>query len=270
MRTFALILTACCAGAVAASEPPSAVLEYEVRYGPLQVMAFRTTARFESGGYQARTDVRTVGIVGALFPWTATSSASGIRNNGAMQPRHFYTAGEYRGVQRVAEIEYDAGGGVRARIDPPPEADDRDPVAASMQHATIDPITAGLAAVTSGCRGTQRIFDGRRRFDLVLSDLGETDTPSSRHTMYSGRSRHCRGMVKPLGGFWRSAPNQDERPTQVDAWIAAPRPGMGAVPVYLEVSAPRGTLAIHLAATKPFAAFAPDLPPKRGEARAQE
>ena len=92
--------------------------------------------------------------------------------------------------------------------------------------------------------GNAAVFDGRRRYDLVLSDLGETTTPPSRHTPRRARAALPR-VIQPLAGFWRSEPRHDERPTQVDYWIASPRPDVIAVPVYLELSAPRGTLAVH-------------------------
>lgn len=248
---LALVAATVVTRAAAAAEP-GAVLDYEVRYGPLQVLALRTTARFDGDRYQATTDVRTVGVVAMLFPWSAASDSRGVRDDGIMHPLRFRTAGEYRGTRRLAEIEYPSGAGPRVRIDPPAETDDRDPVPTALQQATIDPLTASLAAVSSGCHGTLQVFDGRRRYDLVLSDLGETTTPPSRHTRYAGRSRHCRALIQPLAGFWRSEPRHDERPTQVDYWVASPRPDLIAVPVYLELSAPRGTLAVHLSAVEPL------------------
>jgi hypothetical protein len=235
-------------GRAAGAAQPGAVLDYEVRYGPLQVLALRTTARFDGDRYQATTDVRTVGVIALLFPWRAASDSRGLRDDGIMRPLRFRTTGEYRGTHRLAQIDYQVDAGPRVLIDPPAEHDDRDAVPPALQQATIDPLTAGLAAVSSGCQGTLRVFDGRRRYDLALSDLGETATPPSRHTRYAGRARHCRALIAPLAGFWRSEPRHDERPTQVDYWLAAPRPDLIAVPVYLELSAPRGTLAVHLSA----------------------
>lgn len=252
MRVLGRMLLVLLVARAAAAAESGAVLEYAVRYGPLQVLAMQTTTRFEGDRYQASTDVRTVGLVAALFPWHATSDSRGVRSDGDMRPSHFQTSGEYRGTQRLAQLDYDGGGGVRAHIDPPAELDDRDAVPPALQQDTVDPLTAGLTAVLSGCSGRLRVFDGRRRYDLTLTDLGEVDTPTSRHTLYSGRSRHCRATIQPLAGFWRSEPRHDERPTQVDAWIAVPRPGVVAVPVYLELAAPRGTLAIHLAAAAPL------------------
>jgi hypothetical protein len=237
--------------AVAAAIDTGAVLEYAVRYGPLQIMEMRTTTRLEGDRYHASTDVRTVGVAGVLFPWQASSGSLGVRGDNDIRPIRYHTAGEYRGRRRTAELDYQDGE-IHVRIDPPPELDDRDPVPATLQRGTVDPITATLSAVLSGCRGQLRVFDGRRRYDVTLNDLGDAETPSSRHGIYSGTARHCRAVIKTLAGFWRSEPRHDERPSQVDCWLAVPRPGLLAVPVYLEMSAPRGTLAIHLSAAEPL------------------
>jgi hypothetical protein len=255
--TGLLLLTALLGPRVVSAQPDT-ILDYEVRYGPLQIMAMRTTTHVDDATYRTSTEVRTVGIAALLFPWQASSSTNGVRAADSMHPQHFRSTGEYRGERRVSEVDYDGSGTVSTRLDPPPEADDRDPVDPALQRETIDPLTAGVAAVMSGCRGTFPVFDGRRRYDLVLSDLGDADTPRSRHTVYTGRARHCRVSIQALGGFRRSAPYLDERPSQIDAWVASPQPGMVAVPVYLELSAPRGTLAIHLAATEPLAAPPPE------------
>ena len=228
------------------------MLDYEVRYGPLQVLAMRTTARFDGERYLASSDAHTVGVVALLFPWRAASTTNGLRADGAMRPLRYRSSGEYRGRLRLAEIEYDGGGALRVHVDPTAEADDRDAVPPALQLATVDPLTASLAAVALGCRGTLRVFDGRRRYDLLLNDLGAAETPSARHTIYAGPARHCRGTIQSIGGFWHAAPVQDERPTQIDFWIAAPRPDLMAVPVYLELSAPRGTLAVSLSAAEPL------------------
>jgi hypothetical protein len=235
-------------GSASASER-GAVLDYEVRYGPLQIMAVRTTARFDGDRYEAGTDVRTVGIVALLFPWSAASSATGVRVDGDLRPLRFRATGEYRGQRRVAELEYDSAAGVRAHVEPAAEDDDRDPVPPALQEATIDPLTASLTAVAT-CRGTLHVFDGRRRYDLAITDLGEAETPAARHALYSGRARHCRAAIHPLAGFWRPGTRDDQPPTQIDCWLAAPRPGFISVPVYLELSAPRGTFSVALSAAE--------------------
>lgn len=224
-------------------------LDYAVHYGPLRILEVTTTARLDEAGYVASSEMRTVGLAGVLFPWTAGATTTGARGAAGLRPIAHRARGEYRGAARTVEIDYAADGGVRATIAPPPEADDREPVPEAERLATIDPLTATLAAVQVGCRGTLRIFDGRRRYDLALSDQGEGELPEPTPA-YRGRARHCRARVVPRAGFWRTTARHDERPAQIDLWVAQPLPELMPVPVYMQLSAPRGSLGIELSAAR--------------------
>ncbi|MFN8644575.1 MAG: DUF3108 domain-containing protein [Candidatus Binatia bacterium] len=223
-------------------------LQYEVRYGPLRVLAVQTTARFDAGRYEATSQMQTVGLAGVLFPG---------RRGRAPAARAPPTACDRRSTDPTATI---AAHGARSRstmttpawcvaaaVEPPPEADDREPVSEAERVATIDPLTATLTTLQQGCRGTLRIFDGRRRYDLELTDLGESALPETTPA-YAGVARHCRAGVTPRAGFWRATDRQDERPAQLDVWIAAPRPELEPVPVYMQLSGPRGALDFQLSA----------------------
>jgi hypothetical protein len=220
-------------------------LEYEVLYGPLQVMALQTTARIDPARYEATSQVRTVGLAGVIFPWTAGATTVGARDGGGLQPISHRAHGEYRSTERSVSLDYGADGAVRAAVAPAAEADYREPVPESERQGTIDPLTATLTAVQSGCRGTLRVFDGRRRYDLALADQGEADLPAPTPA-YSGKARHCRARVTPYAGFWRVSEKHDERPTQLDVWIASPVPDVMPVPVYMQLSSARGTLGFRL------------------------
>lgn len=222
-------------------------LEYEVRYGLLQVLAMQTTARFDAGRYEATSQVRTVGLAGVLFPWSQRASTDGVRDGDDLRPARHRSLGAYRGSERSVALDYETGGGVRAAVVPSPEQDFREAVPEADRAATIDPITATLTALQSGCRGTLRIFDGRRRYDLTLTDLGEGALPEATPA-YDGPARHCRAGVTPRAGFWRVTETHDERPAQLDVWIASPRPELQPVPVYMQLSGPRGALDFQLAA----------------------
>lgn len=234
-------------------------LEYEVRYGPLRIMAMRNTSQQLDDRYVATSEMRTLGMVGTLFPWQATARTIGRGRGTALAPEAHRTDGTLREARRTVTIDYGGDGAVRAEVAPPADSDERDPVPPDLQQATIDPLTAGLAAVASGCRGTLRVFDGRRRYDMTLSDLGEGELPGGSDGVYRGRARHCRAAITPLAGFWRRNREKDYRPSALDAWIASAVPGVRPVPVYLELQAPVGTVGIHLlrAAALPDGAAAP-------------
>ncbi len=248
--TVAVVL---CAAALAAprARAGAVALDYEVRYGPFEVLAVSAITRLDDGRYETSSRLRTVGVIGFLFPWEASASTNGVRLSDRLRPLHHRSEGVYRSARRTVALDYDSSGGVAAAIDPPPETDYRDPVPPALVLDTIDPLTASLAAVELGCRGTLRIFDGRRRYDMALEERGMAPVPSDR-TPYQGAARHCRATIAPLAGFWRPTANADERPTHLDFWVAAPRPDLLAVPVYLELTAPRGSLAVHLTRAEPL------------------
>jgi len=224
-------------------------LEYEVRYGPLTLIEARSTTRFDGDSYESSNEMHTVGVIGLLFPWTAESHTSGATQGAAFTPSRHWSHGQFRGVDRRVAIDYAPDGAVRARVDPDADADARDTVPIEQQQSTIDPLTAGLVMAASNCAGTLHIFDGRRRYDMLLGDQGEAAVPSG-GGIYHGMARHCRATIIPFAGFARRDTQEDERPTQLDSWTAVPRPGLVPVPVYLELRAPRGTLGIPLTAAR--------------------
>jgi len=222
------------------------VAEYAVRYGPLTVLSLRATTESADGRYRTTTEAHTVGVAGVVFPWHASATTEGRLMASGMQPLTHRSSGEYRGQQRSVVIDYNTASGIVAAIQPAADDDYRDAVPIALQQETVDPLTATLSALASNCHGTVRVFDGRRRYDMQFTDLGEVDTPRSLDTIYSGPARCCRSEMQPIAGFWRTGPQHDERPSRLDSWIAVPRPGLPALPVYLELSSQRGTLSIHL------------------------
>jgi hypothetical protein len=235
------VLAASSAGAQSAM-----TTEYDVRYGPLTVLSLRAATDSADGGYRTTTEAHTVGVVAMMFPWHASATTEGRLDAGGFRPLAHRSNGKYRGQRRSVVIEYGVGGAVVAAVDPPADDDYRDAVPIALQQETVDPLTATLSALASQCRGTVRVFDGRRRYDMELTDLGVADVPQLRGAAYTGSARHCRTEMRPIAGFWRTGPQHDERPSRLDSWIASPRPGLPPVPVYLELSSQRGTLAIVL------------------------
>ncbi len=230
----------------AASVPPPVTLRYDVRWGPLTILSLDTTIDVGDTTYRSTTAMRTEGVVALAFPWKATAESSGIRDGATLAPRRHRADGEYRGEHRRVRIEYADDGAVDTQVEPPPDDDARDRVPPEMQRATLDPITASLAAAGRPCTGTLPVFDGRRRYDMRFEDMGPADVEPARRAIYAGPARRCRATIVAKSGFWRSDPRDSEAPTTLDYWIAAPSTDVGPVPVYLELSGARGTLAIHL------------------------
>jgi hypothetical protein len=232
-------------GHAAAAQDFAMALDYDVRFGPLRLLTMGLTTQATGDRYSARMVVETQGLIARLFPWRAESETHGRREGDLLRPERHRADGTYRDTRRSVEIDYAPEGSVRSRVSPPPEQDGRAAVPDALQQATIDPITASLRAVAAGCRGRLPVFDGRRRYDMQLSELPAGEVPS-RRGIYRGPARRCRALIEPHAGFWRSAPHESEAPVRLEFWIASPAAGLPAAPVYLELTGARGTLAVVL------------------------
>lgn len=249
----ALALLVVLPGAAAGVPPPPVALHYDVRFGPLTILSLETTIAVADTTYRSTTRMRTEGLVRVLFPWSAEAVSDGRRDGPTLTPRRHTSDGVYRGERRHVRIEYAADGGVSSHIEPPPEVDARDRVPPDQQRDTIDPLTASLVAAHRGCAGRLPVFDGRRRYDMRLEDMGPDDVAPARRALYAGPAQRCRATIVAQSGFWRAGPRDSEVPTTLDYWIATPRNDVGAIPVYLELAGARGTLRIHLTAVERIA-----------------
>jgi hypothetical protein len=246
LRRSALLLAVLAAARSATAQDFAVDLDYEVRFGPLRVLSMELTSEVAGDRYRATGAFKTEGLIGRLFPWRAESESQGRREGAVLQPQWHRTRGTYRSERRTVEIDYQPDGAVDAHVTPPPEDDARESVPEPLQRATVDPLTASLLAVGAECRGRLPVFDGRRRYDLRLEELAPATVPESRGAIYAGSARRCRAIVEARAGFWRDDPRQSEKPTTLDFWIASPGDRLPTVPVYLELSGKRGTLAVVL------------------------
>jgi hypothetical protein len=251
-RTVAVLLLALAGATGATTPPPPMTLRYDVRYGPITILSLDTTIDVADTTYRSTTRMRTEGVVELVYPWKAEAVSDGVRDGATLTPKRHTSDGEYRGTHRRVRIDYADDGAVVSSIEPPAEEDARERVPADMQRATLDPLTASLAAASrQPCSGTLPVFDGRRRYDMRLEDKGPADVEPARRGVYSGPARRCRATIIPYTGFWRSDARDSEAPTTLDYFIATPRPDVGPLPVYLELAGARGTLRIHLTAVEP-------------------
>jgi hypothetical protein len=239
----AALLLACLAATADAA--PGILLRYDVRWGPLRLLTMETTLQLGTSTYRTSTRLETVGLLDTVFPWRAESSTEGLRS--PLRPRRHRSDGRFRGEIRTVEIAYADDGAVQARVEPPSTEEAREIVPEALRQGTVDPLTATLAALDGGCRGTVPVFDGRRRYDLRLEDRGAATVETGRG-MYDGPAQRCHAVVAPLGGFWRDDPREAATPTTLDLFMATPDPTLSPVPVYIELAGQRGTLRIQLVA----------------------
>ena len=214
--------------------------------------------------YMVKSQLRSHGFLDFLFEFRGRIKAVGRIFPLDARPDYYEAQGSWAGEQRTVEISYELAGGLTYKAVPPATEDDRDLVPANLLPGTADPVTGAFAAFTrvsqsTICNDILKIFDGRRRYDIYLSEVAGSE---SKGPLYSGYARVCRARQTVLAGTSRRIwLPRFSRPEWADIWIASIKPDLPLLPVRISVDLGVANLVVHLVAiggrkVPPGAAFA--------------
>ncbi len=129
--------------------------------------------------------------------------------------------------------------------------DDRAVVPASARLGTVDPLSGIfdlLQAEDGGCLGSVPVFDGRRRYDVVGTPMGQRVIPESSYTAYEGPADGCRLRIEPVSGFWRKFDEESRYAGSLRVWTAPVAEDLPPVPVRVEAETGFRAIRVHLTA----------------------
>lgn len=194
---------------------------------------------------------RSYGIFEFLSEYSAIYKVIGHLNSKGLHPESYKVLGSWAGKQRMVEISYELLGRMSYKTVPVAAEDDRDPVPTHFLLGTTDPMTAIFGAFYSNagtmvCDNVLKIFDGRRRYNVHLSEIARIETKGP---IYTGPARVCRARQTILEGaskrIWLS---QFVRPKWTDIWIARVRADLPFLPVRIAADLGIADLVGHLVA----------------------
>jgi hypothetical protein len=235
-----------------------AVLAYEVYVGGIKAASFDVGLGLGPQAYSMQLVGRTLGFLDYMLSWRVGTETAGALAAGASaataRPHEHKLQSKFRGTPRTVEVRYLADGSIDTRIMPPPEDDDRDPVTAEQQRGTVDPLTASLAlsrrlANGESCTWRLPLFDGRRRFDAVMTDAGPADLKPNRYSSFSGPAQVCDLVIKRIAGYSRKTSDWNKREDEnrvIRCWYASVVPGAPPMPVRIEAEGAFGNVVVHL------------------------
>lgn len=232
----------------ASAQPNQAEFVLNVHLGGVTLGTIGFKSQFQKEGYSAITKLKTGGVLNSFYAAAIEASSTGLVNGGRVAPTSYksmYT-GE-KSTQRV-QLAYAASG---ISLDSEPVYDlKRFPVSDAQKKDTLDPISGMVQAVSgvtlsdaAPCGDTIRIFDGKRRFDIELTFVEETELNSSSGG-YSGKATLCDAKYVQVAGFKQELTKKEPPPVQI--WLAKfpAAPGGAvktlAVPVKIQAETPYG------------------------------
>lgn len=233
------------AGKAATPEPVGLTYEVYARGFPILTLDLRIA---ETGSaYKVEGLFRTVGVIDWLADFVLRSESRGAVVAGALRPRVHESAAHSRKGDRRAHLDY-GGDGTVATVLSPAAAEPGHALPTPQQTVgTLDPLSAVLAihheVVRSGSCGMRMpVFDGRRRYDLVLADEGMGRLASSAS---AGEVRRCSVDLVKIAGFSSDLgvpPHTDHG----QVWILPAQGGAPAVPARIEFGSDWGPIVVQM------------------------
>lgn len=241
------------ARAAAAAEPRRLSFDYEVYVGGLNALRLGFDAVLEQARYDMGMRLATQGIAGWMFDWKMTAESRGVVRDGRVEPSLARGDSIWRGKSRKLHIEYGPDGAVLARTDPPFDPEQREPVPPALRADTRDlsgALFSALRAIgrTGRCDHSEKVFDARRRYDLVLEHVGTDTLEPNGRSPYAGPATVCWLRVEMIAGR-RLEDDPDRRRAaarHATVWLARVFEDAPPLPVRFEYELTLGVLTAYL------------------------
>ncbi len=198
--------------------------------------------------YDATATIRSGGLLRLFERTNLLAAATGVVTPTGVRWRRYDLDHSYSRKRRVTSMRLGDGDAFRALITPNYRVWGTPPASDAEKRASRDPLSSLVAmsadvARTQACAGSYPTFDGRFRYDLVLSDgsRGNYDKGG-----YDGPVLKCRMRYVPVAGYDTRNENERRRLPEGDIWFALVADSNIAPPVRVAMPAPVGSAVINL------------------------
>lgn len=248
----ALVLLAPAAVAASLEPPAAARFGYTGYMGGIKVGYATIDVSLGQERYAAKLSMETGGLAGMFVDWQHGSSAYGAATPNGAAP---FTADAYlnssiwRGENRYVEVGFADGVAEIDKAAPHPVEDEGRPaVDANMRRGVLDPLSAILALgraleETGVCTADFGVFDGRRRYQFVVTDSGDRELERNSYAPFGGVARRCDFEFKRVAGF-----KNDKKgpPTKGRAYFRSTADGAPLMPIQVFADSKYGATILHL------------------------
>lgn len=223
-------------------------LDYQIYFGGLNVIKVGIELGLGPDAYDVEARTETVGLTGFFAPWRSTAVTRGEIDGGRVEPVRHRVDAEFRGRSRTIAIDFVDGEVSQLYLDPPAAKDPRQEIPPALRRGAVDPASALLTLLRvmgegKGCDGRFPVFDGRRRYDVVVAERGRETLAQNHYSAFEGAATRCDFHVEPLV---LDTPDKKRRFRSGRAWFAELFPGRPLVPVRLEVDGDYVQTLVHL------------------------
>ncbi len=161
-----------------------------------------------AGSYTTSANGKASGPLSVLVNGEGRVATRGVIDGDRLRPTFFSSNVTEDGEAAGLQMTFENGNVKTLRLDEPPKKDDRIPVSEADRRGVTDPLTAMLIVAPPGernnlvptdCDRVLAIFDGQRRYNLILSFKRIDSVKIDKG--YAGPVLVCAVMLKPVAGY---------------------------------------------------------------------
>jgi hypothetical protein len=228
---------------------------YEIHIGGFHLASVRLVEVVDEDRYLAVTKLTTKGLAEAIDSSDIKAVSTGAVEGRLVIPRSYNSDVTTTDNHQLVGLVFD--GGKPLPVDSHPVYDlTRYPVLPELKLNTLDPLSAAVF-VTMGssanaeqrCGRTVPIFDGKRRYNLTLSYVGNDKISLGRNGYNGGKpvkALMCRAHYERVAGF--KPPKPGRKPPkwpEIDVWLAPIEGTKFLVPVRMQASTEFGGVVVR-------------------------
>ena len=239
-------------------------LHYSVYAGGFEALHASLVMNLDKKAYGLKVIATTEGLIGDLFPWRASYITTGHTQDGRLVPAVYTARSTWRKNEKITEMDYGPGGRIlKSTTQDGEKTTVKRDFKAELTRHTLDMLTGVLAMLqsvknTSNCAGAFPVFDGKRRFNIVLKNDGQEMLTPSSYSDYKGMALRCTLTVQPVAGFskedqkrgWLAVQHHTEaRHMLPTLWLGRLKGTGQVVPVKMEIASEFGAVVADLSSS---------------------
>jgi hypothetical protein len=233
-------------------------LHYTVFLGGLHVMNSNADFRRKGASYSIEMKAATHGLLRRLAPWNADLTSTGRMQKDQVRPTSGKITTTWQDNSKNVSFTYPGTKTVQVKFEPPQGEDKHEAVPESLKRDVLDPLNGIVQIMANfaygkGCEQTVPVYDGHRRFDILLTDEGRQKLEGEDYSVFSGEAMKCKADLAMVAGsrkdregsgFWEDNKGGNRPPVYI--YLATVNPKLPPLPVRAETSTVFGNVVIHL------------------------
>jgi hypothetical protein len=247
-------LTCGLGGTVEGSNSGSAriVAIYKVNIGSFNLGNFQVTTTVRGDGYDVRGQGRFSILEGLIYSWNGTTTSRGRVTPDGPEPSMYafsFTDGGKKGER--LRVTFNDGAVQKVSITPRQRMHPQTiPVTREQLQGVLDPLSGAFLTAHSSnpngdlnvCKRTLPVFDGRQRFDLVLSPKKAVMVHNKTRGAYAGPAVICRVKFIPISGYHPGDPGIRHltQSNEIEVWLIPVKRTQMYVPYRIVLPTPVG------------------------------